>query len=329
MRARTSAALAPQPTKPTLSPGAYILISFPLGLLYFVFVVLGLAFSIALVPVFVGLPMLVGVLAAAGGIAGFERTLARSVLGRAEADAVPIRPAGEERFFRRLAAALADPASYLNVALCLLKFPIGLVNFAVAAAFICASLGLIATPAVYLALRRTIGIDIFASTEWLANLAPELTSLQLAFVFSALGFVLLLISLSLIRFIASFTAELMLTITRFSFGRVPLEPTGAGNPPMRATAARQDEPPARGPLGVGAEEPVMREPMSEPVQEPTNETVREFTRESVPGPAREPVFEMPGPAQKPFAQEELQEELQEERVEEQKAAAAGASNKLR
>lgn len=212
------AAALSAPAGPTISASAYILLSFPLGILYFVFIVTGLTLSVGLLPIFIGLPILLGVLTVAGGIAGFERNLARGVLGsEAEPDPEPsmhpeLQAAAGTGFFRRLGRVLTDPASYLHVAMCILKFPIGIMNFVIAVTFACTSAALIAAPAVYLALERTIDIDIFASSYWLTDLIPQATSLQLSFACTAIGVVLLFISVRLIRGLAAWTARLTLAV---------------------------------------------------------------------------------------------------------------------
>ena len=59
----------------------YLLLAFPLGIAYFVFVVTGLSLSVGLLIVWVGIPLLLGLLAASIGLASFERLLARQLLG--------------------------------------------------------------------------------------------------------------------------------------------------------------------------------------------------------------------------------------------------------
>jgi len=207
----------PAPTpKPALSASAYILLSFPLGILYFIFIIAGLALSAGLLPIFIGLPILLGVLTVAGGIASFERSLARGVLGiEGEPEAVAsAEPAPDARFFSRLGRALTDPASYLHIAMLILKFPLGILNFIIAVTFMCTSLALIASPAVYLALERSIGVDIFATSLWLTELLPNVTSLQFSFGATAVGIVLLLISIRLVRGLAHWTARLTLTVAQ-------------------------------------------------------------------------------------------------------------------
>lgn len=67
----------------------YLLLMFPLGVVYVNLVVAGLATGLGLAIVGVGIPILVLVLAAATGVAALERTLVRALLG-VEISAAPV-----------------------------------------------------------------------------------------------------------------------------------------------------------------------------------------------------------------------------------------------
>ena len=60
---------------------AYLALAFPLGLFYFVFLVVGLALGVGLVIIWVGLPILAVVVLAWWAFAGFERLQAEHLLG--------------------------------------------------------------------------------------------------------------------------------------------------------------------------------------------------------------------------------------------------------
>ena len=59
----------------------YHLISFPLGLFYFIFLVTGISLGLGLLIVWIGVPLLIGVLAASRGLSAFERLLSVNMLG--------------------------------------------------------------------------------------------------------------------------------------------------------------------------------------------------------------------------------------------------------
>ena len=58
----------------------YLLLAFPLGIFYFVFLVTGLSLGFGLFITLLGIPILVGVLAAAYGMGEFERTTTNLLL---------------------------------------------------------------------------------------------------------------------------------------------------------------------------------------------------------------------------------------------------------
>ena len=58
----------------------YLLLAFPLGIAYFVFLIAGLSLGTGLVVIFVGVPILIGMLFACQGLGAFERGMARSLL---------------------------------------------------------------------------------------------------------------------------------------------------------------------------------------------------------------------------------------------------------
>ncbi len=111
---------------------AYLLLAFPLGLAYFVVLVVGISLGAALAVIIVGLAILLATLAAWRGMAAVERGVARAMLG------VPIaRP--PERSGRspleRVTRWLRDPVTWKSLVFVALKFPLGIATFAI----VCAS----------------------------------------------------------------------------------------------------------------------------------------------------------------------------------------------
>ena len=199
--------------KSTLSPSAYVLLSLPLGILYFIYIVAGIVLSAGLLPIFIGLPIFLGVIMMNSGIMNFERTLAYGVLGLEQPEQAPAYQKPQEfGFFRRLGQVLLDPTTYINMLMIILKFPLGIFNFVVSVIFTCVSIGMMAAPIVYLVLERTMGIDIFERNDWLFNIAPQLTSFQFSFICSGVGLLLLFVSVWLTRALAIWSARLTLAI---------------------------------------------------------------------------------------------------------------------
>ncbi|MFB6155001.1 MAG: sensor domain-containing protein [Haloferacaceae archaeon] len=106
---------------------AYLLLSFPLGVLYFTVIVSGGSASIGTIPILVGVPMLVAVLAVAREMADVERKLASSLLDVDLHDDSPeTLPDDLWTYGREI---LTDVRTYASVVYLLSKFVVGLAAF--------------------------------------------------------------------------------------------------------------------------------------------------------------------------------------------------------
>lgn len=125
----------------------YLLISYPLGLIYFVFIIVGLALGFGLFITWFGIPILVGVMFIWLGFAYFERNLTKVFLGieipyRAKEEKVP-------GIWNTLKSRFSDSYTWKSFVYLLLRFPLGVFGFVVLVTFISLTLGLIASPFVY------------------------------------------------------------------------------------------------------------------------------------------------------------------------------------
>ena len=99
----------------------YLLLAFPLGLAYFVVLVVGITLGAALAVLIVGLGILLATLAAWRGMAAIERGLARGGARRADRTPPDRRAAPLERILRWL----RDPMTWKGLVFVALKFPLG------------------------------------------------------------------------------------------------------------------------------------------------------------------------------------------------------------
>ena len=108
---------------------AYLLLSLPLGIAYFTFLIVGFAVGLGSLMVVLGVPVLVLTISLAWKFMSLERHLAGSVLGQsipapfAEAD-------HQASFWSRLKARLLHRSTYKGIAFLLAKLPIGIASFA-------------------------------------------------------------------------------------------------------------------------------------------------------------------------------------------------------
>jgi hypothetical protein len=125
----------------------YLLLSFPLGIFYFVFLVTGLSLGLGLIITLVGVPILVGVIAGSYGLAAFERSMAMQML---RVTIPPMQP-GEppSGFWAQLRRLVASPATWKGIGYLFAKFPLGIFSFVVVVSLLAVSTSLVLAPFYY------------------------------------------------------------------------------------------------------------------------------------------------------------------------------------
>ena len=105
----------------------YLLLSFPLGIFYFVFLVTGFSLGFGLLITLMGIPILVGMIAASYGLGEFEREVSNQLLETSIAHTDRISLA--EGFWAKLKELVVSSETWKRVFYLLLKFPFGIVGF--------------------------------------------------------------------------------------------------------------------------------------------------------------------------------------------------------
>ena len=124
----------------------YLLLSFPLGTFYFVFLVTGLSLGLGLSITLFGIPILFGTLLLLREFAKFERHLTKIMLGVDIASDTKKDPEGT---WYKVKYYLTDSFTWRAVAYLFIKFPLGIISFVFLTTLLSLSLGLIASPIFY------------------------------------------------------------------------------------------------------------------------------------------------------------------------------------
>jgi len=176
----------------------FLALAFPLGLAYFIFLVVGLALGLGLTIVWVGLPILALVLLGSWGLAAMERQMAIHLLG---ADVPPMAPmaslasiapasgANQPTALQRARAFVSNPVTWKGLGYLAVKFPLGLATFVLMVTALAVSGGLIASPLLYDFGQVQLGV-------WQVDTLPEALGVSL------LGLVCGLVTLNLLNGIA-------------------------------------------------------------------------------------------------------------------------------
>lgn len=165
----------------------YLLLSFPLGIAYFVFLVAGFSMGTGLLIIYIGVPILIGVLMGCVGLGAFERLLARTML-RVNIASPPARPSGPG-LLGHLKALFSDTATWKSLAYLLLKFPFGIAAFVLLVTSFSVSITLTLAPLIY----RTVPLDFGL---WQVDTKDEAT------IWCMIGVVLLLLCFHLVNGLA-------------------------------------------------------------------------------------------------------------------------------
>jgi Putative sensor len=283
---------------------AYLLLAFPLGLFYFVFLVVGLSVGVALVIIWVGLPILAVTVLAWWAFANLERLQAEHLLG------VPMtgqQPPWESdnSWWQRVKRHLGAARTWKDLAFLFVKFPLGIVSLVLVTVAIAVPAALIGAPFYYRYVDWTTngvyhhGINLGA---WHVDTLPE------ALVLVPIGIVLLFAALHLVNAFAKLSGILAGALLDEG-AAAPLPPRSAVPSPQGPQGVPQplQEPqgaavvPAATPLPPVAPAPwsppqAPPEPTPQATQEPTSPATQESTPQA-PRPAPQPpVPPLPGEA---------------------------------
>ncbi len=123
---------------------AYLLLAFPLGILYFTLLVTGLSVGFGMMITLIGIPILLLVLGMSWALCKFERGVAVAVL-REQVPRASSQPSATG-LWPRFKAYLTDRVTWTGVLYLILKFPLGIATFTIAVTLISTTLGLLAAP---------------------------------------------------------------------------------------------------------------------------------------------------------------------------------------
>jgi hypothetical protein len=206
----------------------YLLLAFPLGLAYFIFLAVGLTAGFGLTIVWIGLPLLALVFAGSWAFAAFERQAAILLLGADVPPMTPMRmppPSPVERTpWQRAGDFFSNPVTWKGMGFLLLKFPLGIVSFISLVVTLSVSGALLFAPLLW-----EMGVLDIDGVDGVDGVVFQVDSIGGAWGCAVLGAVLLLLSLNLLNALAWIwraTATVLLGSDRFAAPAPPAEIPG-------------------------------------------------------------------------------------------------------
>lgn len=176
-----------------LSSITYLLLGLPLGILYFLVLIVGFALGVPLVLIWIGLPVLYATLVMAGGFARFERWLLEGLLNRTIPFETQVYSAKTwlGRFWQQLSAF----STWKEITYLILKFPLGLISSIITIVLLALDIGLVLSPVLLL---TGLNLPILE----LQSYKFKIDSLENAAIAFSIGLALTFISIPLLNWLA-------------------------------------------------------------------------------------------------------------------------------
>ena len=202
----------------------YLLLAFPLGVVYFVGFVTGTAVGLGLLVTWVGLPILLVTLAAAAAAAGIEAQLARRLVGVDAAVPAFLREFDVsdglalpgDGFGDAVRCLVTTPSTWTGAVLLVYKFVFGLVAVVAVATIGSVSAALLAAPFVYDdpagVVANAAGAGQYRIGSWTVGSLPE------ALAIAVVGVGVLIVGLNLLSGLARVHARSVAAILRVGTG---------------------------------------------------------------------------------------------------------------
>ncbi|HEX3556891.1 MAG TPA: sensor domain-containing protein [Thermoanaerobaculia bacterium] len=177
----------------TYSNLLFLALAFPLGLVYFIFLTVGLPLGYALIVVWVGIPILGLVFAGSWWLSAMERQLAIRLLGAAVPPMAPPPSAEAAGFWQRVQAFFSNPVTWKGMGYLLLKLPLGVASFTALVTLLSLSASLVLVPVLWPWADMNLDVDFVI---WQPATFGD------ALLCGLLGVILMLVSLNLLNGLA-------------------------------------------------------------------------------------------------------------------------------
>jgi hypothetical protein len=190
----------------------YLLLAFPLGLAYFIFLIVGLSLGFGLTLIWIGIPLLALVFAGSWAFAAFERQAAILLLGAEVPPMAPPTPGAAARtVWQRTGDFFGNPVTWKGMGFLLIKLPLGIVSFVAIVGLLSVSAAFLLAPAAAL-LEDSGVLDV-------DGLVIQVSSVAGVWTCALLGILLTFLSLNLLNALALVwraTATLLLGSDQFT-----------------------------------------------------------------------------------------------------------------
>lgn len=191
----------------------YLLFSLPLGILYFTAVITGVSLGAGTIIIYIGVPILAFTLFAAKSFVRFDKILASKLIS--SNICLPtknlLQNQDKKGFIKNILDTIKDPKNWSYILYCIIKLPLGILNFTVAITLTTLSLGFLLSPVLY-ALLKILGSDILISNDIFYILGINIPQSAQAGITFILGVFISYLTVNLINVMAKKSANASLKL---------------------------------------------------------------------------------------------------------------------
>ncbi|RCW51616.1 putative sensor protein [Halanaerobium sp. ST460_2HS_T2] len=126
----------------------YLLLSFPLGIFYFVFLMTGLTLGFGLIVILVGIPILFIILILSRILVNFEISILNNLLNT-NINPLAIYEYEEVNIFQKVKKQLSNSVTWKGIIYLFLRFPLGIFSFTITISLLSVSLVFLSAPLTY------------------------------------------------------------------------------------------------------------------------------------------------------------------------------------
>lgn len=186
----------------------YLLFSLPLGIVYFTAAIIGVSLGVGTIIIYIGIPILAFTLITAKGFVKFDMILASKLLNIniyfPIKDSFQIHNGRE--FVQKLLDTIKNPKNWSYILYCIVKLPIGILNFTIAVTLPTLSLGFLLSPVFY-AVIKFLDLDFLVSNDILYLLGLNIPKSAQAGICFIIGFFLSYLTINVINSMAKKSAK--------------------------------------------------------------------------------------------------------------------------
>ena len=221
----------------TLKNLLYLFLAFPLGLIYFISLIVGFSIGGGMIIIWVGIPLLLLTLICSWGLAAFEHDMAIGLLD-VEIPGISVKQLWKGKLHTTILALITELQTWKNVLFLLLKLPMGILGFVSTITLLTLSVGFFLEPLAYLlntyiqSMRLTHNVCAHIWLPFFVDVNGHFNPLMFArsFIGTAVGLLLWFVSLYILNGLATVYKE---------FARVMLSSSPQNRPQPKQETAYQ------------------------------------------------------------------------------------------